>query len=258
MTLPPKKRSALLAFLLAPFLCVSCAGTGAGSEMSVKNRKNLASSYARGGDFIGAVREMEAAEKQAAGDPEIHFIKGIAYFGLKDPEAAESSYKKALKIDGKYTKARYNLCGLYIAGNKPDAAIRECSVVSQDITYPLRYAAFVNIARAYDMKNDTKSAEKFLKKSLKIEPSNIYSKNEYGKLLSKLSKHTEAAAQFRAALRLAPGYNEARLNLAASLIKSGDTKSACAELGEMADRKPSEAERGETKNLTQKYCGNSG
>ncbi len=251
----PTALSALLAFAL---LSVSCAGTsgGAADSFGLQNRKKLAASYVRGGDFISAIREIAIAEKQAGNDPEVHLIKGIAYFGLKDLNGAEKSYRKALEIKDDYTKARYNLCGLYVTTNRPDSAIEHCSIVARDIRYPLRYAALVNIARAYGLKNDTESAEHFFKESIKLEPSNIYSRNEYGKLLVKLSREKEAIRHFKTALKLAPGYNEARLNLALTQIKTGDTESACSELRQIVRNKPLPETGAISDYNIEKFCGN--
>ena len=194
------------------------------------------------------------AGKQAEGDPEAHLIKGIAYFGLKDLQAAERSYKKALEIKSDYTKARYNLCGLYLKMNNPDGAIEHCKVAAHDLTYPLRYAALVNIAKAHMLKNDTASAERFFAKSIKLEPSNIYSRNEYGKLLQGLSRHSEAIKQFQAALRIAPGYNKARLNLALALMKAGNRETACSEVKKILRNKPRPAIAALVEKHTEKIC----
>ncbi len=222
----------------------------------MQNRKNLAVSYTRGGDFTSAIREITAAEKRAADDPEVHLIKGIAYFGLKDLRRAEKSYKKALEINNGYTKARYNICGLYLKMNKPDSAIEHCSIAAQDISYPFRYAVFVNIAKAHELKNDNISAERFIRESLRLEPSNIYSRNEYGKLLVKLSREKEAIRQFKTALNLAPGYNEARLNLAIAQIETGNLKDACTELRQIIRNKPLPELAASADGHIEKICGN--
>lgn len=238
MSSHPAKHLGIFLVLLAPALVFSaCAGAGKTAD-GLRNRKALAASYARGGDFIGTIKEIDAGGKQAREDPEAHLIKGIAYFGLKDLRAAERSYKKALEIKTDYTAARYNLCGLYMKMNNPGGAIEHCSAAARDLTYPLRYAALVNIAKAHTLKGDTVSAERFFAESIRLEPSNIYSRNEYGKLLSGLSRHSEAIKQFQAALRMAPGHNEARLNLALARMNAGDRESACSELKKISRNKP--------------------
>lgn len=253
----PQKFSYLLYLPLAGALfAVSCAGTGKNAPAAdLQNRKNLAASYARGGDFVSAIKEITAVEEAAGDDPEVHLIKGIAYFGLKDLDEAERSYKKAIEIKSDYTKARYNLCGLHVKMNRPDSAIEHCSAAARDIRYPLRYAALVNIAKAYDLKNDHAAAERFLKESLKLEPSNIYSRNEYGKLLVKLSREKEAIRHFKTALKSAPGYNEARLNLAIARMKTGDLKSACLEFRQVARNKPLPETASITDGYIEKSCG---
>ncbi|MCY3973253.1 MAG: tetratricopeptide repeat protein [Candidatus Dadabacteria bacterium] len=237
-----KKKYVFSALMLVIALCGACAKPqGGAGKIPLQNRKDLASSYVRSGDFIEALAEMAGAEKLFPGDKEIHLIKGIAYFGLKDFSSAEKSYEKALELDGSYTKARYTLCGLHLTMNKPDDAIRHCTAAAGDIAYPLRYAAMVNIARAYDMKGDPESAERFFKQSLLVERSNIYSMNEYGKFLANAARHSEAARHFSAALKLAPGHNEARMNLAESLMETGDAAPACAEIEQLLKNRPEPA-----------------
>jgi len=257
MHLSPKKQLVFLLALLTFPLLSSCGGTAKSDSITLRNRKNLAASYVRGGDFAGAVGEMKKAEIRNGGDPEVHLIKGIAYFGLQEFAAAERSYKRALGINNDYTKARYNLCGLYIKIGRLDDAIEQCLMVTRDVSYPLRYAAFVNVAKGYEMKGDPVSAERFFKQSIKLEPSNIYSRNEYGKLLVKLSREKEALRQFKSVLDLAPGYNEARLSLAAAQIKTGDLRSACTELNKILRNKPA-PETAETTGLyAEKFCAES-
>ena len=250
------KKYGTLLFLFPALVCCGCAMPAAKpSAVTPQSQKSLASSYARGGDFIRAIEEIGKVEKLTPRDPETHLIKGIAYFGLKDLKSAEASYKRALEIDGGYTKARYNLCGLLLTTGKPDGAIEHCLKAAEDIRYPFRYAALVNIARAYDMKGDGAAAESFFKQSLRVEPSNIYSRNQYGRFLSKMSRHGEAARQFSAAVSIAPGHNEARLGLAASLMESGDRDSACEQIKRLLKNKPSGILREKARKYQRESCG---
>lgn len=252
MTVPQKSapRAPLLPLLAIALLSACAVPRGEDAAViTVQNRKDLAASYVRSGDFIEALGEMAEAENRSPGDKEVHLIKGAAYFGLKDFDSAQKSYERALEIDGSYTKARYTLCGLRLTVGDADGAIRHCGEAAGDIAYPLRYAALVNIARAYDMKDDPEAAERFFKQSLLVERENVYAAGEYGKFLAKAGRHREAAGQFAAALKLAPGHNEARLNLAAALMETGDKEAACAGIATLLKNSP----KPEVENEAKKY-----
>ena len=106
-------------------------------------------------------------------DPEVHNIKGLIYFALKEYGEAEKSYKEAIEIKSDYSEARYNLCGLYLTLDQWDKAIDECSIAVSDVLYRSRDKAFTSLGVAYFRKGDFDKAKECYQKSLEVNPGKV-------------------------------------------------------------------------------------
>ena len=159
--------------------------------------------------------------------PKFTLIKGIVYYGLKDNELAEENYLKSLKLDPKYTEARYNLCGLYLFEEKNDQAIEQCSIAAADPTYRARPSALTNLGIAYFRKGDVNKAKQYYDKALEINPAYVYTHNELGKLYTSIGKEQDAIQEFKLAISGFPEYAEAHYNLGVVYLKEGNKIQAC-------------------------------
>ena len=228
-------------FILLLLLCVvtlscysSTKSSSSRSSSGVKdknteftNSKALAVASVKRGNFQQALIDLEPAEKINKKDPEIYLIKGIVYYGLKDNELAEENYLKSLKLDPKYTEARYNLCGLYLFEEKNDQAIEQCSIAAADPTYRARPSALTNLGIAYFMKGDVNRAKQYYDKALEINPAYVYTHNELGKLYTSIGKEQDAIQEFKLAISGFPEYAEAHYNLGVVYLKEGNKIQAC-------------------------------
>lgn len=239
----------LILLLLLSVFTVSCytstKSTGSGSSSGVKdknteftNSKALAIASVRRGNFQQALIDLEPAEKINKKDPEIYLIKGIVYYGLKDNELAEENYLKSLKLDPKYTEARYNLCGLYLFEEKNDQAIEQCSIAAADPTYRARPSALTNLGIAYFRKGDVNKAKQYYDKALEINPAYVYTHNELGKLYTSIGKEQDAIQEFKLAISGFPEYAEAHYNLGVVYLKEGNKIQACYAFGKVVELSP--------------------
>ncbi len=231
------------ATLLCVFLLLGCASKSVEtskkeSRLKLEDQKTLAlASYMRK-NYRQALEDITKAEKMDPRDPEVHTIKGLIYFNLREYDRAERAYKKALKLDKGFTQARYNLCGLYLTVKRWDDAVEQCGKAAEDFLYRSRDRAFTNLGVAYYQKGDYERAEEAFRQALEINPSLVYAHNELGKLLLKTGRTSEAIASFRLAVEGLDTYDEAHYNLGVAYLKQGDTERACEEFRRVVELAP--------------------
>ncbi len=240
-----KKTFSLLLLIVFLAFSYSCVKLGATSEKrdqedqkQLFNQKQLAIASIRRGNYRQAIEDIAIAEKINAQDPEIYVIKGAIYYGLKEYRIAESNYLQALNVDNSYTKARYNLCGLYLVQNRLDEAIKQCSIAGSDILYEAKPSVFTNLGKAYFKKGQIEKAQKYYNKALEINPAYVYTRNELGKLYLSISRENDAVHEFKQAVRGLPEYEEAHFNLGITYLKLGERLLACQQFDKVVSMSP--------------------
>ena len=217
-------------FLSIILLLISCGGkkTGeANNDQRISEYKSLAIASIYRRNFQQALEDIRAIEGLDNNDPELYLIKGLIFFGLKDYDSAEASYKKALEIKSDYSEARYNLCGLYLKLDRLDSAIQQCEKASTDILYRSRDKALTSLGVAYYKKGDVEKAKEYYDKSLEINPALVYTHNELGKLYMAAGDYQRAVEEFKRATFGYELYDEALYNLGVCYLKLGKTVEAC-------------------------------
>jgi Tfp pilus assembly protein PilF len=223
------------------FLALSCGGKEVkenSKEKLLSDQKALAIASLYRKNFQQAMADIQEAEKINDDDPEVHNIKGLIYFGLRDYKDAEKSYKKAIKLKSDYSEARYNLCGLYITFDKWDDAAEQCDKAASDLLYRSRDKAFTSLGVAYFRKGDIDKAKECYQKALEINPALVYTHNELGKLYMSTGKEREAIEEFRKAVNGYDLYDEAHYNLGLAYLKVGKIEDACASFRKVTEISP--------------------
>lgn len=85
---------------------------------------------------------------------------------------------------------------------------------------------------------DTRQAMDLLDKALLLDPDQTSARNLLGKCHNDLGEHSKAVVQFRAGLRVAPGDEELRCNLAGALRHQGDLEGSMRVISELLEEKP--------------------
>jgi Tfp pilus assembly protein PilF len=217
-------------FLSIILLLISCGGKKTQetkNDQRISEHKSLAIASIYRRNFQQALEDIEAIESLDSNDPELYLIKGLIFFGLRDFDSAEASYKRALEIKSDYSEARYNLCGLYLKLDKPDSAIEQCEKASGDILYRSRDKALTSLGVAYYKKGDVQKAKEYYDRSLEINPALVYTHNELGKLYMSTGDYQRAVEEFKRATFGYELYDEALFNLGVCYLKLGKTAEAC-------------------------------
>ncbi|HEX3033829.1 MAG TPA: tetratricopeptide repeat protein [Thermodesulfobacteriota bacterium] len=251
--------------LIISFLALSCATkqveetakpTNQAGIQNVSDKKALAIAAFYRGNHKQAIDEIEEAKKINKNDPEIYDIEGSIYLSLKQYDQAESSYKKAIELNSNFSRARHNLCGLYLMFGKWDAAIEQCSKAASDIFSEFRENDLTSLGVAYFKKGDIDKAKEYYLKALEIKPAFPYTHNELGKLYMSIGKDLEAIEEFRKAINGFDRYDEAHYNLALAYLRTGKREAACESFKKVVEISPESALGVDAKGYLSSLCVN--
>ena len=114
---------------------------------------------------------------------------------------AKAAFLKAIKISPKYAEAHNNL-GTLLQFNQPDKAIYHYNIAEKDKS--ILFEVFLNKASAYRQQEDHKLALKYVKKSIKINPTNHRCNKLMGILYLDKGNFSRAKFYLRQALKYKP------------------------------------------------------
>ncbi len=232
-------RPTVLILLLILFF-VSCGGRG-GEDLKarkVRTQKDLVIFYILRGNHQSALRELEGLRRVSRRDPEFYYLEGLAYFGLGEYEKAETSFKKAVKLNPDYSEARTSLGGIYLELGRWDDAIRESTKAAEDLFYRSREKALTHIGYAYFKKGDFETAKKYFKDALEKNPAFVYTHNKLGELYLETGETEKAVEEFKKAVEGYDPYDEAHYNLGLAYLKMGKMDDACREFRRVLELAP--------------------
>ena len=149
----------LKSFLVAVFLMATlsgCVKTTTGgyrpnlSESKIVNQRlQAARSYISVSNWEGAKRHLKEAAKLDHNNPEIYETLAVVMQNTGEFELAERNFKKALRIDPKYSRGINNYAAfLYQQKRYPEACAQLEGLVA-DVLYDKRQSAFINLGRCY-------------------------------------------------------------------------------------------------------------
>jgi Flp pilus assembly protein TadD len=171
------------------------------------------------GDTAGAIHYFEVASLSDPKSVVAATELGLALFTASKIPEAEKQFRRALKLDPKYTDARYDLASMQAAGGQWEAAASEFREVVAE--RPDDRKAWQHLVEVLALWGDE------LAKSGQYEPAAsryrealAYRKGDpglhmgLGAVLTRLGKLAEAQTEFEEALRLDPNFEQARQALA--------------------------------------------
>ena len=142
------------------------------------------------------------------------YLEGRVHWFDRDLGRSKDSYERALNIDPEYSGARAGLAMIYLLlGQSPNDALppsqsfplaREAAkqALRGDAKSADAYCVLGNIAQSYD--HDMAAAERFFRKAIELDPSNVTAHEWYGYFLTVNNRLPEALQQTKLALELDP------------------------------------------------------
>ena len=172
------------------------------------------------GDPAGAKEQLQQALKLGTTEPEVHFELGKVLRALGDNQEAATEVKT-------YQQGLLERNHHALAASKSAQGDKAMSAGKPQEAIPLYREALDNtpddalldfkLAVALDQTGDIASERTLLEKAIQLNPDLASAQNQLGFLASRSGDSATAEKHFREAVRSAPGFTEAWVNLAASL-----------------------------------------
>jgi len=178
----------LLLLLLSVSLTACVTETTGGSRVeadpreALKRRVELARQYIGRGDWENAKRNLEIADDLAPDAPEVHEAFGLVYQSTGEYDRAETSFKRALYLDPKFSRARNNYAAFLFFLNRYAEAEREFAIVTEDTLYSARPMAYINLGMSRLNLADKAGAEAAFERALRMDRRNPTALLELGYL----------------------------------------------------------------------------
>jgi Tfp pilus assembly protein PilF len=220
---------------------LACVGSSVAAETTsplvTERQWDEARKYLAEGKAAEAKAVFEALLRRYPQEPDLHLFLGITLLRLRDPQAAESSVRKAIALDANHVEARTLLAWIEsdIRGDF-DAAIAEYKkVVELRPGFP---QAYNNLGVALKRKGELSAAADNFNKALERKPDFGAALNNRGWTFAEQDKWTDARRDFEQALKINPEDDGALYGLSQSLREERDYAGAQAVLGQLISRSP--------------------
>jgi len=165
-------------------------------------------------DYQAAVSPLQ---KFIAEKPDVafaHFQLAYAYTALKQGDAAQAEYEKAISLDPKMAEAYLNL-GILLLQTNPAQAVAPLKKAVDLLPSQSRPRNLLGTAQ--ERSGDLKGAAESFEAAANLDPKDVDSLIHLGETYLKLGRPADAEKKFRAALDLDPKSPEALQGLAVSL-----------------------------------------
>lgn len=150
-----------------------------------------------------------------------YYALGHIFFVQKNYPEAEKVFKKAIRIDKKYSDAHNYLGMVYERMRNHELAVREFKKALENNKYLTPHKAHYNMGRNYVQLGKIEEAIEEFQKAVTVAPDYAAGFNALGKALVRKERPTEAVEAFNTALKIAPNFSESRFYLGESYLKIG-------------------------------------
>jgi Tfp pilus assembly protein PilF len=228
-------------------LCIGLLSCATGAELVQKKKeaeayRNMGEAYLVAGKTTLALRELLKAESLY---PEDHLLQGdlgVAYMRKERLDDAIVHFKKALEIRPEYAPAKNNLGTAYLAKGEIDQAILIFKELNQDILYASPHYPLFNLGRAYFMKKDYPTAERYFKEALGLRPEFVRTRQWIGLTYMERGMLDEAIRELEKVVEKAPQVGQFHYDLAKAYALAGRTSEALAHYETAAKLAPEESD----------------
>lgn len=179
---------ALLVLVLA-----ACGSAPSKDKQRAQLHLQIGASHLAQGNNPAALAELMRADEL---DPENAVIKnnlGLAYYVRGKLDLAEKKFREAVKLNRKFSDARNNLGRLLIDRKKYRDAIKELTIVEDDLTYEYPEKVFSNLGMAHFELGNYHRAETYLNKSLDLRRESCVTASFFGRTLLELKRYAQSA-----------------------------------------------------------------
>lgn len=150
--------------------------TAVPQEVSVQRRSQLhtelAAGYYERGQMDVALEELKEAAVLDPNNARTYNVYGLVYAVLGETQKAEESFTKALSLAPQDAEIRQNWGWYLCTHDRPRESIVEFEAAVRNPLYKTPDIPLVNAARCSALLGDTKAAESFYQRALRVAPGN--------------------------------------------------------------------------------------
>ncbi|MDG1492965.1 MAG: type IV pilus biogenesis/stability protein PilW [Luminiphilus sp.] len=162
-------------------------------QAALERRVELARQYIGRGDWENAKRNLELANNIDSDNPSVHEAFGLVYQSTGEYKRAENSFKRALQLDPKFSRARNNYAAFLFFLGRYEEAEPEFALVAEDSLYSGRPLAYINLGMSRLNLQNNPGAEDAFSRALRMDRRNPIALLEMGYL--RLAAGDVASAQ---------------------------------------------------------------
>ena len=226
-------KSSFILMICACFLGCSSFQTS-DSEMANLYLK-MGTSQLQEGAYPQALTSLLKAESLDSSNPVIQNNLALVYLVRERYELAEKHLRNALRLRPEYSDARNNLGRVLVEMGRDQEAIKELTIVTNDLAYENPEKPLTNIGIAYFDLKHFDEARNYFNKALSIQRENCTAQSYLGRSLFELNLYDRASEALDRAVGFCQKvqFDEPHYYSALSYLKSGDKDRAEARLQEI-------------------------
>ncbi len=183
----------IIIILVTVLAASGCSSSGKDRKERASLHLQIGTGYLERGAYPQAMTELSRAEQLDDSNPFILNNLGIAYYLRGRLKPAEDRFKKAIKIEPRFSEAKNNLARTLIDQDRPDEALKILREVEGDLTYPSPEKTLSNFGLAYFSKGSYQKAEDYLLRSIQIRRDSCTTVNLYGRTLLEMKRLKQSA-----------------------------------------------------------------
>ena len=162
-------------------------------EEALERRVSLARQYIGEGNWEDAKRNLKQANAIDDNNAEVHEAFALVYQSTGEEELAEDYFRKALRLDRDFSRARNNYAAFLYSRKRYEDAEEQLLQVVKDPLYSARPQAFVNLGLCRLQLDDPQGAEEAFVRALSMQGRNATALLETARL--RLDQGDSRAAQ---------------------------------------------------------------
>lgn len=144
----------------------------ASPQKAMEQRVQLARQYIGQGNWEDAKRNLKVAAELDENNAEVFEAFALVYQSTDEFDQAESSFKRAIRLDSKFSRARNNYAAFLYGQERFAEAEQQLSEVVKDTLYTARPQAFFNLGLSRLRLDDKAGAEEAFRRSLSMQRRN--------------------------------------------------------------------------------------
>jgi len=136
--------------------------------VSLSALATLLNLYAREGRIQDGLQRITGLVQQYPQNAGLHFLQGLAYFGLRDLEKSEACVRQALALDPKISDAHTLLANIHLARGSVEQA--KADLRAAIASHPRSLLNYMTLTTLYEKEANWEEARKFCEQAHQIDP----------------------------------------------------------------------------------------